>query len=433
MSSYNGTISAEDTLCGSIAAVYGKDGASAYELAVKNGFTGTEAEWLASLKGADGEKGEKGDAGPQGEKGDTGDAGADGHSPVITAVKSGKVTTIQADGTAIAEIHDGEDGESAGNAVLYTGQTLTEAQKAQARANIGAGTVNDADLTELSDAFAADLAEKQDVLTAGDNITISADGTISATGGSGGGSEWSLVLNDTIDDNPVYQPLTLDYETGAMTFETTPTCLNVVVPNFVVGDTLETAYAKIPNEFLSADQRYTSSTTNYGQVTSLVSGGVNENVDVTAFHFEYGSGISERVWNGFSATKHKGSFSTYGVKTKPYNYAPSFYMVLSDGSTILLANLYRGDGLHWLNYVLDWEATIENGILRINKSVSQWVHKARTNGTESPTVTNTSISRYAKNIGAGVMITGYKTSEITNWGNSYFFANGTNIKVWEGA
>lgn len=186
MSSYNGTISAEDTLCGSIAAVYGKDGASAYELAVKNGFTGTEAEWLASLKGADGEKGEKGDAGPQGEKGDTGDAGADGHSPVITAVKSGKVTTIQADGTAIAEIHDGEDGESAGNAVLYTGQTLTEAQKAQARANIGAGTVNDADLTELSDAFAADLAEKQDVLTAGDNITISADGTISAAGGSGG-------------------------------------------------------------------------------------------------------------------------------------------------------------------------------------------------------------------------------------------------------
>ncbi len=28
---------------------------SAYALAVKNGYTGTEAEWLASLKGADGE------------------------------------------------------------------------------------------------------------------------------------------------------------------------------------------------------------------------------------------------------------------------------------------------------------------------------------------------------------------------------------------
>ncbi len=33
-------------------------GASAYDIAVKNGFSGTEAEWLASLKGADGADGE---------------------------------------------------------------------------------------------------------------------------------------------------------------------------------------------------------------------------------------------------------------------------------------------------------------------------------------------------------------------------------------
>lgn len=33
-------------------------GASAYDVAVKNGFTGTETEWLASLKGADGANGE---------------------------------------------------------------------------------------------------------------------------------------------------------------------------------------------------------------------------------------------------------------------------------------------------------------------------------------------------------------------------------------
>lgn len=31
--------------------VVGKDGASAYEVAVRNGFEGTEAEWLASLRG----------------------------------------------------------------------------------------------------------------------------------------------------------------------------------------------------------------------------------------------------------------------------------------------------------------------------------------------------------------------------------------------
>ena len=44
----------------------GKDGKSAYEIAVEHGFTGTEEEWLAALQGATGAQGEKGD------KGDTG-------------------------------------------------------------------------------------------------------------------------------------------------------------------------------------------------------------------------------------------------------------------------------------------------------------------------------------------------------------------------
>lgn len=37
--------------------VDGKDGLSAYEIALKNGFVGTESEWLASLKGKDGADG----------------------------------------------------------------------------------------------------------------------------------------------------------------------------------------------------------------------------------------------------------------------------------------------------------------------------------------------------------------------------------------
>ena len=41
----------------------GADGLSAYEIAVNNGFEGTEEEWLDSLVGADGEKGEKGEQG----------------------------------------------------------------------------------------------------------------------------------------------------------------------------------------------------------------------------------------------------------------------------------------------------------------------------------------------------------------------------------
>lgn len=59
-------------------------GKSAYEVAVDNGYIGTEAEWLASLKGAKGDtgatgpQGETGATGPQGPKGDTGDTGPQG-------------------------------------------------------------------------------------------------------------------------------------------------------------------------------------------------------------------------------------------------------------------------------------------------------------------------------------------------------------------
>lgn len=44
----------------------GSDGASAYEVAIENGYEGTVEEWLLSLKG---EKGETGDTGPQGHQG----------------------------------------------------------------------------------------------------------------------------------------------------------------------------------------------------------------------------------------------------------------------------------------------------------------------------------------------------------------------------
>ena len=46
----------------------------------------------------------------KGDKGDPGTPGKDGHSPVVTATKSGKTTTISVDGTAIATVEDGADG-----------------------------------------------------------------------------------------------------------------------------------------------------------------------------------------------------------------------------------------------------------------------------------------------------------------------------------
>ena len=53
-------------------------GKSAYDVAVDNGFTGTESEWLLSLKGIKGDKGESGATGAQGLKGDTGAQGPKG-------------------------------------------------------------------------------------------------------------------------------------------------------------------------------------------------------------------------------------------------------------------------------------------------------------------------------------------------------------------
>ena len=81
----------------------GADGKSAYLLAVEHGYSGSESEWLTSLKGGKGDagqpggRGEKGDPGEQGipgEKGDTGADGKDGFSPIAAVAKDGSVVTI---------------------------------------------------------------------------------------------------------------------------------------------------------------------------------------------------------------------------------------------------------------------------------------------------------------------------------------------------
>ena len=77
------TISALLIIC---LTLVGCAGASAYEIALENGFVGTEKEWLQSLVGKDGidgekgEMGEKGDRGEKGDKGDTGETGAKGET-----------------------------------------------------------------------------------------------------------------------------------------------------------------------------------------------------------------------------------------------------------------------------------------------------------------------------------------------------------------
>ncbi len=68
------------------AGVDGVDGKSAYEIAVDGGFVGTEEEWILSLKG---EQGEAGEQGLQGEAGVDGISGEDGASAYEIAVEAG--------------------------------------------------------------------------------------------------------------------------------------------------------------------------------------------------------------------------------------------------------------------------------------------------------------------------------------------------------
>ena len=90
----------------------GKDGKSAYEIAVEHGFVGTETEWLESLKGVDGKDGVNGKNGCDGRNGVDGLPGKDG--------KSG------ADGLPGRDGIDGTDGKSAYIIAVEHGFTGTE-------------------------------------------------------------------------------------------------------------------------------------------------------------------------------------------------------------------------------------------------------------------------------------------------------------------
>jgi hypothetical protein len=97
-------------------------GKSAYEIAVSNGFAGTEAEWLASLDGLDGADGATGADGTNGVDGAQGDQGIQG----IT----GNNGADGADGSDGATGPDGNNGATGANGTDGTTPTpSTDANK----------------------------------------------------------------------------------------------------------------------------------------------------------------------------------------------------------------------------------------------------------------------------------------------------------------
>ena len=110
----------------------GKDGEVTFE-----SLTDEQKALLRGEPGAKGEKGEKGDPGAQGEKGEKGDPGAQGEKG-----------------------EKGDPGRDAPQeAVLYTAQKLNDAQKTQARENIGAA--DEETVNQLKD----DKVNQSDALT----------------------------------------------------------------------------------------------------------------------------------------------------------------------------------------------------------------------------------------------------------------------------
>ncbi|MEG0127294.1 MAG: hypothetical protein RR816_14585 [Clostridia bacterium] len=71
---------------GNVRGSAGAEGKSAYEVAVAGGFSGSQAAWVASLKGAQGAQGVKGDTGARGATGGVGATGAKGADGLTTSV-----------------------------------------------------------------------------------------------------------------------------------------------------------------------------------------------------------------------------------------------------------------------------------------------------------------------------------------------------------
>ena len=164
----------------------GADGKSAYEIALQNGFTGTEADWLASLKGQKGDAGEPGATGAKGDPGEKGDRGEPG-TPGAKGERGekGDTGTPGKDGVKGTDGKDGADGFSPTVTVTETstGATITATDKngtTTAKIQNGSGTPVDLSdyvkKTEVAQAIeSAHTHDNKDVL---DDITAAKWGAI---------------------------------------------------------------------------------------------------------------------------------------------------------------------------------------------------------------------------------------------------------------
>lgn len=108
-------------------------GDGSVEMRVDGGYIqystdGVTWENLIAVASLEGKPGKDGDPGAPGAPGKDGEPGKDGHTPKIAATKTGKTTSITADGVEIAQIKDGEDA-AADLSLGITGATIGQIAK----------------------------------------------------------------------------------------------------------------------------------------------------------------------------------------------------------------------------------------------------------------------------------------------------------------
>jgi len=204
----------------------GEDGASAYEIAAANGFEGSESEWLESLRGADGESGQNGTDGQpgasayeiaaangfegsesewleslRGADGENGQNGTDGQ-PGASAYQIAVTNGFEGSESEWLESLRGADGEN--------GQNGTDGQPGASAYEIAAANGFEGSESEwLESLKGADGADGQN--GADGQPGASAYEIAAANGFEGSESEWLESLRGADGTSPVISCTTRDY------------------------------------------------------------------------------------------------------------------------------------------------------------------------------------------------------------------------------
>ena len=260
------------------------------------------------------------------------------------------------------------------------------------------------------------------------NAWLDENGDAALTGGG-----WRKIATHVWDGNTEYQPLTLDYATGEMTFAEVPntnhTAITVNTEGIATATDMLALYAKVPAEFFKGDYNLRLGANGgytYGNNTSIVEGGVNANVDVSAFRFER-SGTAPS-FTGLNAKRIKLRMMFPGGNVWLSNSCFVFQCTLSNGATA--SNGYPSGIVTARAMVgtIEQEFSIYDNVLVGTYSNCIWEYKARTNQNQQCTEKKETRPIIWKALPEGVTITG--VSFVTGNGN-WWPCNGTVVEVYE--